>query len=110
MLQSYCVVHTVKIKLRALACTCNANTIAMGVVIQVNETLVEDASRIRWKSDSLHIIIAELEAIGRGINLTIQWGFCSFTVATDTWVVVSWLDNATVGRDCVRARKGPFKC
>ena len=81
------------------------SSVAMGVVIQVNETLVEDESRLRRKSDDcLHINVAELEAVGRCVNLAIQWGFRSFTVVTDSRVVVSWLDNSTEVRD----REGPL--
>ena len=50
----------------------DASSLAMGVVIQVNNDVVEDASWLRKKSDSLHINVAELEAVGRGINLAIQ--------------------------------------
>lgn len=82
----------------------DASSLALGVVIQVNNDIVEDASWLRKKSDSLHINVAELEAVGRGINLAIQWGFKAFTVATDSRSVLSWLDNTVEGRDRVRTK------
>lgn len=82
----------------------DASSLAMGVAIQVDGTIVEDASWLRKKSDSLHINVAELEAVGRGINLAILWGFVKFTVATDSRTVVSWLDNTVEGRDRVRTK------
>ena len=54
-----------------LAVWTDASSIAMRVVIQVNETLMEDASWLRKKYGSLHINVAELVAVGRGINLSI---------------------------------------
>ena len=82
----------------------DASSIAMGVVLQEKGTLLEYASWFSKKSDSLQINAVELEALGRGINLAFQWGFRSFTVATDSLVDVSWLDNTTEGRDRVHTK------
>ena len=72
-------------KFRSLLQSCSASQGTLKLIIHVNETLVEDASWLRRKSDSLLINDdAELEAVGWGINLAIQWGFRSFTVATDS--------------------------
>jgi len=82
----------------------DASSIAMGTVVQVDDVIVEDASWLRKKTDSLHINVAELEAVGRGINMAVQWGFKTFTVATDSRTVVSWMDSTTEGRDRVRTK------
>lgn len=82
----------------------DASSLAMGAAIQVDGTIVEDASWLRKKSDNLHINVAELEAVGRGINLAITWGFKTFTIATDSKTVMSWLDNTVEGRDRVRTK------
>ena len=82
----------------------DASSLAMGVVIQVDDAIVEDSSWLRKKSDSLHINVAELEAVGRGINLAVQWGFKAFTVATDSRTVLSWMGSAVDGRDRVRTK------
>lgn len=82
----------------------DASSIALGVAIQVDDSVVEDASWLRKKSDSLHINVAELEAVARGINLAILWGFTTFTVATDSRTVLSWMDSTVEGRDRVRTK------
>lgn len=82
----------------------DASSLAMGVVVQVDDAIVEDAAWLRKKSDHLHINVSELEAVGRGINLAIMWGFKTFTVATDSKTVLSWLDNTVDGRDRVRTK------
>ena len=50
----------------------DASSLALGVVVQVDDSVVEDASWLRKKSDNLHINVAELEAVARGINFAIQ--------------------------------------
>jgi len=76
----------------------------MGVALEVDGGVIEDATWLRKKSDHLHINVAELEAVGRGINLAIAWGFKSFAIATDSRIVLSWLDNAVEARERVRTK------
>lgn len=52
----------------------DASMMSIGVVIEVDGYVVEDASWLRKKADVLHINLAELEVVGRGINLAITWG------------------------------------
>ena len=82
----------------------DASSLAIGVAIEVDGDIVEDASWLRKKSDHLHINVAELEALGRGINMAIAWGFKSFTVATDSRTVSNWMDNTIDARDRVRTK------
>ena len=60
--------------------------------------MIEQTGQCAWA------YVAELEAVGRGVNLAIQWGFRSFTVPIDSRMVVSCLDNTTKGRDRVRTK------
>ena len=39
----------------------------------------------------MHINVAELEAVARGINLVVTYGYKSFYVATDSKTVLAWL-------------------
>ena len=82
----------------------DASSLAMGVVIQVDDAVVEDATWLRKKSDHLHINVSELEAVGRGINLAIQWGFKTFTVATDSKTVLTWMESTVEGSSRVRTK------
>ena len=45
------------------------------------------------ESDLLHINVAELEAVGHGVNTAIAWGFKVFTLAVDSLIVVSWMTS-----------------
>ena len=40
-----------------------------GCRLEVDGSIVEDASWLRKKSDYSHIIVAELEAVAQGVNL-----------------------------------------
>jgi ribonuclease HI len=82
----------------------DASSIAIGVVLEVDGEVIEDASWLRKKNDHLHINVAELEAVGRGINLAIAWKFEELTVATDSRTVVSWLDNTVEAHERVRTK------
>ena len=82
----------------------DASSLAMGVVLQVDGGVVEDASWLRKKSDAFHINVAELEAVGRGINLALAWGFKTFTIATDSRTVLAWLSNTVEGTERVRTK------
>jgi len=47
---------------------CDASSIAIGVSIEINGETVEDASWLRKGNDSMHINLAELEALLKGVN------------------------------------------
>jgi len=74
------------------------------VALEVDGDIVEDASWLRKKEDHLHINVAELEAVGRGVNLAIAWGFKTFVIATDSKTVLSWMDNTIEGHSRVRTK------
>ena len=82
----------------------DASCLAMGVALEVDGEVVEDATWLRKESDYLHINVAELEAVARGINLAIVWKFKTFTIATDSRTVVSWMENTIDGRSRVRTK------
>ncbi|XP_068224113.1 uncharacterized protein [Palaemon carinicauda] len=51
---------------------CDASKIAMGVVLEINGKIAEDAAWLRKKDDFNHINVAELEAALKGVNLAIR--------------------------------------
>ncbi len=69
----------------------DASNLALGVALEVDGSIVEDASWLRDKQDTAHINLAELDAVLRGINLTVKWGFREFSLATDSATVYGWL-------------------
>ena len=69
---------------------CDSSSIAMGVVLESDNTVIEDASWLRH--DNHHINVAELESVIKGINLAISCGFTKIDVLSDSATVVGWIN------------------
>ncbi|XP_067939635.1 uncharacterized protein [Watersipora subatra] len=82
----------------------DASSLGLVVAIEVDGSIVEDASWLRKESDHSHINVAELEAVGRGVNLAIAWRFKTFTLAVDSVTVINWMSNTIDGRNRVRTK------
>lgn len=52
---------------------CDANSIAIGMHLDVNGCVMGDAVWLRKEDDGIHINAAELEAVLRGVNLALNW-------------------------------------
>lgn len=78
---------------------CDASNLAIGVVIEVNNVVIEDAAWLRKKDDCQHINVAELEAIIKGANLAEKWNFEKLTFVTDSQTVFKWV-KSVISRDC----------
>ena len=98
---------------------CDASSLAIGVAVEIDGAIVEDAAWMRKTSDYSHINIAELDAVVRGVNLSLKWGLQSVEVITDSATVKRWMSSALEG-NCrvkiagmsellVRRRLGLFK-
>ena len=82
----------------------DASSLGLGVALEVDGSIVEDASWLRKESDHLHINVAELEAVGRGVNMAIAWGFKTFKLAVDSLTVVNWMTSVVDKRNRVRTK------
>jgi len=51
---------------------CDASSLAIGVSVQIDGQLVEDALRMKKPDDCTHINVAELEAVVKGLNLALN--------------------------------------
>jgi len=51
---------------------CYASSIAIGVSVQIDGQIVEDASWMRIPDDCTHINVAELEVVVKGQNLALK--------------------------------------
>ena len=69
---------------------CDASNLAMGVVLEIGGTEVEDASWMR-KKEYNHINVAELEAVLKGINLCAKWNLKNVMLVTDSATVFGWI-------------------
>jgi hypothetical protein len=72
---------------------CDASSIGTGVTLELGGKLVEDAAWLRKKDDNMHINIAELEAVLKGVNLALKWDVRVLEVMTDSATVFGWLKS-----------------
>ena len=70
---------------------CDASKIAIGVMLEVDGKVAEDAAWLRKQDDFNHINVAELEAVLKGVNLAIRWGLLAIEIKTDSATVGAWL-------------------
>ncbi|KAI0977712.1 hypothetical protein GJ496_005711 [Pomphorhynchus laevis] len=77
---------------------CDASSVAVGVVVELNGNVIEDASWLRKMDDDTHINLAELEAIIKGVNIAISNKFCKIKILTDSSSVRAWV-ACTIMRD-----------
>ncbi|XP_047138933.1 uncharacterized protein LOC101234956 [Hydra vulgaris] len=82
---------------------CDASSIAMGVAIEYNRVIVEDAAWLRSTNDVMHINMAELDAVVRGINLAVKWDIKNLSIFIDSVTVHKWLKNVLTESHRVRS-------
>ena len=71
----------------------DASSQALGVVLEVGGTVVEDAAWLRKRGDTAHINMSELDAVIRGVNLCLKWNIRQFTIKTDSATAFGWLKS-----------------
>ena len=76
---------------------CDASSIALGVVLEIDGNLVEDAAWLRKKDDLAHIKVTELDAVLKSINMFYQRGITNLTVISDSATVCTWLNSVISG-------------
>ena len=67
---------------------CDASALAMGILLEINGAIVEDAAWLWKKDDFNHINVTELEAVLKGINLALKWNLTEVELKTDSAIVV----------------------
>uniref|UniRef100_A0A5S6QBQ6 RNase H domain-containing protein n=1 Tax=Trichuris muris TaxID=70415 RepID=A0A5S6QBQ6_TRIMR len=81
----------------------DASTLAIGIVVEVNGAIIEDASQLR-PDDCHHINLAELDAVIRGLNVAHSWQLQDIELMTDSATVYRWLDEGLSGRSSLKAK------
>lgn len=81
---------------------CDASSLAVGVCLELQGAIIEDASWLRREDDATHINLAELESILRGVNLAVSWGLHDVEVMTDSSTVFCWLRNLVTDKERLR--------
>lgn len=72
---------------------CDASDLALGVALEIDGTVIEDASWLRKKNDVQHINVAELDAIIKGANIAIKWKCKNVKFITDSQTVYKWVSK-----------------
>ena len=75
----------------------DASSLALGVVLEVAGSVVEDACWLRTE-DATHINLAELDAAVKGVNRALTWGVTKIRLLTDSRTVYHWISDALSGR------------
>jgi ribonuclease HI len=83
---------------------CDASNMGMGVILEIDGAIVEDAAWLRKKSDHAHINVAELEAVMKGINLCIKWGLRTIHVKTDSATVRGWIHSTVTVENRIKTK------
>ena len=76
----------------------DASSLALGIVIEVDGHVVEDASWLRSEDSSAHINMAEPGAVIKGVNAALAWKLKTLHVRTDSLTVYHWMLNALSGK------------
>ncbi|XP_047140944.1 uncharacterized protein LOC124816001 [Hydra vulgaris] len=82
---------------------CDTSSIAIGVAIEYNGVIVEDAAWLRSTNDIMHINMAELDAVVRGINLSVKWDIKNLSIFIDSVTVHGWLKSVLTESHRVRS-------
>ena len=83
---------------------CDGSSIALGVVIEIAGTTVEDTDWLRKKDDFNHINVAELEAALKEINLAIKWGLKSIELVTASATAHRWIQLTLTEKQRVKTK------
>ena len=75
----------------------DASSIAIGVALEVDGSIIEDASWLRT-SGITHINMAELDAVVKGLNLALAWNFSKMVLHTDSATVHRWISDGLTGK------------
>ena len=71
----------------------DASSLALGIALEVDGAIVEDATWLRKTEDKAHINMSELDAIIHSVNLCVKWGVRRFTIKTDSATGHGWLKS-----------------
>ena len=79
----------------------DVSSVATGVELEMNRTVIEDACWLRPINNAQHINLAELDAALKGTILALQWEVTVLHLVTDSVSVHRWISNTLTGKACV---------
>ena len=81
----------------------DASSLALGAAVEIDGSIVEDASWLR-KDDPSHINMAELDAVIKGLNLALAWKIRTVELMTDSSTVHRWISDGLSGRSRLKTK------
>ncbi|KFD49687.1 LOW QUALITY PROTEIN: hypothetical protein M513_09384 [Trichuris suis] len=81
----------------------DASSLAIGVALEVDGAIVEDATWLR-SDEASHINMAELDAVVKGLNLAISWRMSKIELVTDSSTVHRWITDGLSGKTRLRTK------
>ena len=82
----------------------DASSIATGMALETNGTVIVDACCLRPINDAQHLNLTELDAALKGINLALQWEATVLHLVTDSVCVHRWISDTLTGRARVNTK------
>ena len=76
----------------------DTSSLAIGVTLERQETMLEDTCRLRPVNNAQHINLTELGTVLKGISLALQWQGKVLHVKTDSCVCVYWVLDTLTGK------------
>ena len=89
---------------QALSVWVDASSLATGMLLVYDGTLVEDACWLRPAKDPQHINLTELDAIIKGINLAILWKTTTLHLFNDSACVHKWISDTLTSKARVQTK------
>jgi ribonuclease HI len=83
---------------------CDASSLAIGVCLEIDGSIIEDATWLRKQDDATHINVAELESIIKGLSIALEWNLKEVEILTDSSSVNAWLQSLVNGDKPVKVR------
>ena len=72
---------------------CDSSKTAYGVALERGDEIIEDGAWLRKAGNGTHINLAELNAVIKGVNLSMKWGEKNVAIMTDSAAVHSWMSS-----------------
>lgn len=81
----------------------DASSLATGALVEVEGCVIEDGCWLR-PEDGMHINLAELDALLKGINMALVWNMKVIHIKTDSSTVFHWISDALSGKSRLKTK------
>ena len=82
----------------------DASSLALGALVQIGGVTVEGATWLRKDRSEVHINMAELDAVLRGVIMALAWKLNKLQLFRDSVTVFHWISDAITGKSRLRSK------